>query len=174
MQWRRLALDSYLRRLQEAVASATHGMTVEEFTRHPEGKWSAGEVLEHLSLTYSGTVKGFERCLQAGKPLARRSTLKDRVAAALVVEVGYMPSGRQAPQHARPRGRPVEEVLQQVGSQIAEMDEVIRQCELRFGKHTPVLDHPFLGPLTARQWRKFHWVHGRHHVKQIWRLRGKS
>ena len=88
MQWRRLALDSYLRRLQEAVASATHGMTVEEFTRHPEGKWSAGEVLEHLSLTYSGTVKGFERCLQAGKPLARRSTLKDRVAAALVVEYG--------------------------------------------------------------------------------------
>jgi len=24
-----------------------------------------------------------------------------------------------------------------------------------------------LGPLTASQWRKFHWIHGRHHVKQI-------
>jgi hypothetical protein len=54
------------------------------------------------------------------------------------------------------------------------MDEVIGQCEARFGKRTRVLDHPVLGPLTARQWRKFHWVHGRHHVKQIQKLRQQS
>jgi hypothetical protein len=29
------------------------------------------------------------------------------------------------------------------------------------------MDHPFLGPLTASQWRKFHLVHGRHHARQI-------
>jgi hypothetical protein len=29
------------------------------------------------------------------------------------------------------------------------------------------LDHPFIGPLTADQWRKFHWVHGRHHIRQM-------
>jgi hypothetical protein len=33
------------------------------------------------------------------------------------------------------------------------------------------LDHPILGPLTGGQWRKFHLVHGLHHVKQIRRLR---
>lgn len=166
-------MDSYLRRLQGAVASATHGMTGDELTRHPEGKWSTAEVLEHLSLTYSGTIKGFERCLQAEKPLARRPTLKERVGKALVLGAGYMPGGRQAPERARPRGKPVEEVLREIGPQIAAMDEIIRQCELRFGKHTRVLDHPFFGPLTAAQWRKFHWVHGKHHLKQIWRLRGK-
>jgi hypothetical protein len=29
------------------------------------------------------------------------------------------------------------------------------------------MDHLILGPLTAGQWRKFHWVHGQHHARQI-------
>ncbi|MGZ7099671.1 MAG: DUF1569 domain-containing protein [Candidatus Angelobacter sp.] len=33
------------------------------------------------------------------------------------------------------------------------------------------MDHPVLGPLTAAEWRKFHLVHGLHHVKQIRSLR---
>ena len=32
---------------------------------------------------------------------------------------------------------------------------------------------PFLGPLSIDQWRKFHLVHGLHHVKQIRRLRSE-
>jgi hypothetical protein len=28
-----------------------------------------------------------------------------------------------------------------------------------------------LGPLTIRQWRKFHLIHGRHHIKQIRAIR---
>ena len=51
------------------------------------------------------------------------------------------------------------------------MDKLIAQCEAQYGARNKVLDHPILGPLTARQWRKFHWVHGRHHMKQISRLR---
>jgi hypothetical protein len=51
------------------------------------------------------------------------------------------------------------------------MDGLITQCETRFGRSTRILDHPVLGPLTARQWRKFHLAHAQHHVKQILRLR---
>jgi len=36
------------------------------------------------------------------------------------------------------------------------------------------MDHLFLGPLTANEWRKFHWVHGRHHARQIRERMGKS
>jgi hypothetical protein len=87
------AMDSYLERLQQAIDSATRGMTTEDLTRHPgghpkghpKGKWSAAEVLEHLYLTYTGTVKGLERCLQAGKPLASPITLKQRVRITLVM-----------------------------------------------------------------------------------------
>ena len=164
-------MDSYLQRLQDAIASATRGMTTEDLARHPEGKWSPAEVLEHLYLSYSGTVKGFERCLAAGKPLARPPRPKDRLIAAVVVGAGYMPGGRLAPANTRPRGMPAEKVLAEVEAKISAMDELIAQCEARYGVRTRLLDHPSLGPLTARQWRKFHWVHGRHHVKQILRLR---
>jgi len=55
-------MDSCLEQLLNAITSATRGMTVEELTRHPEGKWSSAQILEHLYLTYTGTAKGFERC----------------------------------------------------------------------------------------------------------------
>jgi hypothetical protein len=164
-------MDAYLQRLRDAITSATHGMTTEDLRRHPEGKWSTAQVLEHLYLSYTGTVKGFERCLEAGKPLARPPVLKDRMKTFVVTGLGHMPKGRTAPERTQPRGMPADEVTREICPRIAAMDEVIAQCESRFGKRTRVLDHPVLGPLTARQWRKFHWVHGQHHVKQIQKLR---
>lgn len=167
-------MDAYLQRLQEAIMSATHGMNAEELQRHPEGKWSTAQVLEHLYLTYNGTVKGFERCLHEGKPLARMPMLKDRLKTFVVTGLGHLPEGRKAPERAQPRGMPADEVMREIRPRISAMDEVIAQCEARFGKRTRVLDHPILGPLTARQWRKFHWVHGQHHLKQIQKLRQLS
>jgi hypothetical protein len=167
-------MDTYLQRLQDAIASAIQGMTAEDLTRHPEGKWSTAEVLEHLYLTYTGTAKGFERCLQAGKPLVHPPTWKDRLFTTIVTDLGYLKSGRQAPSNTRPRGLPAEEIAQKIGPQITIMGDIILQCETRFGPRTRVLDHPILGPLTTRQWRKFHWIHGKHHVKQILRLRARD
>jgi hypothetical protein len=167
-----MTMDSYLQQLHDAITSATRGMTAEELTRHPVGKWSVAEVLEHLYLTYTGTVKGFERCLQEGKPLAASPTMKQRFQIAVVTGAGYFPTGRQAPERTRPRGTAPEKVVADIGPQITAMDELITKCEARHGKRTRLLDHPVLGPLTAHQWRRFHWVHGRHHVKQILRLRG--
>jgi len=165
------AMDFYLQRLQEALTAATRGMTVEDLTRHPEGKWNTLEVLEHLYLTYTGTAKGFERCLKAGKPIATLPTLKQRLATTLVVKLGHMPRGRKAPNNTRPQGVPAEKVMTDIWPWIVAMDDLIGRCEERYGRRTKLLDHPILGPLTGRQWRKFHWVHGRHHVKQILRLR---
>jgi hypothetical protein len=167
-------MDAYLQRLQEAIASATRGMSAEDLRRYPEGKWSTAEVLEHLYLSYTGTAKGFERCLQAGKPLARAPMLKDRMRTFVVTGLGHLPEGRKAPERTQPRGMPADEVVREIASRILAMDELITQCEARFGKRNRVLDHPVLGPLTARQWRKFHWVHGRHHLKQIQKLRQQS
>ena len=86
-------MDVYLQRLQEAIASATRDMSAEDLRRHPEGKWSTAEVLEHLYLTYTGTTKAFERCLQAGEPQARTPMLKDRVRAFVVTELGPLTRG---------------------------------------------------------------------------------
>jgi Protein of unknown function (DUF1569) len=164
-------MDSYLKRLQQVIASATEGMTAEELLHHPEGKWSTAEVLEHLYLSYTGTAKGCARCLEAGKPFTSKPTRRQSFQAFVVAELGYFPRGRSAPERTRPKGMAPEKVAPEIASAIDRMDELISQCESKYGKRIKVLDHPVLGPLTAQQWRKFHWVHGRHHVKQIRRLR---
>lgn len=167
-------MDSHFEKLHKAITSATQTMTTEELSRHPAGKWSCAEILEHLYLTYTGTAKGFERCWEAGKPLAGSLSLKQRLAIAAVIEAGYFPSGRKAPDRTQPRGMPADKIVVELSRQIARMDEWISKCEARYGKRTKLVDHPVFGPLTARQWRKFHWVHGWHHVKQIMRLKGKE
>jgi hypothetical protein len=137
---------------------------------HPADKWCAAEVLEHLYLSYTGTVKGFERVLEAGKPLVARASMRHRLRVVVVLGLNHLPEGRKAPKHTVPRGLPPEKVKTEVSLKIAAMDEIIARCEARLGRGK-LLDHPILGPLTAGQWRKFHLIHGRHHAKQIVRLR---
>jgi hypothetical protein len=163
-------MDSLLEELRQALASALDGMSDAQMSWHPVDKWCATEVLEHLYLTYTGTVKGFERVLAAGKPLVARASLRQRTRKLVVLGFNHMPEGRKAPKNTVPRGLPPEKLRSEVGLQIAAMDEIMAQCEARFGRGK-LLDHPVLGPLTAAQWRKFHLIHGRHHVKQIRRLR---
>lgn len=158
-----------LDKLRHAVESAVAGLSPDQLSLHPPGKWCAAEVLEHLYLTYTGTIKGFERVAQAGKSLATTSTWTHRMRRLVVVTFNYLPSGREAPPVARPRGLSAEKVLAEIGPKIAEMDAILSRCEETFGRGK-LLDHPILGPLTASDWRKFHLVHGLHHVKQIRRL----
>jgi hypothetical protein len=165
-------MDSHLEKLRLAVESAAEGISTEQLSWHPTDKWCAAEVLEHLHLTYSGTIRGFTRVMQGGKVLASGpSSMKQWLRNLVVVGFGHMPEGREAPATTLPRGLPVETVRSEVGAKIVEMDAIIAQCEARFGRSVRLLDHPILGPLTATQWRKFHLVHGRHHAKQILRLR---
>jgi hypothetical protein len=163
-------MNTLLEELRQALESSIDGMSEEEMKRHPAGKWCVAEVLEHLYLTYTGTVKGFGRVLDAGKPLVGRASLRQRLQTCAVLVFNYLPEGRKAPKMTVPKGLPPGKVRADVATQIAVMDGIIDQCEARFPQRK-LLDHPILGPLTAKQWRKFHLIHGRHHVKQILRLR---
>jgi hypothetical protein len=164
-------MDPRLDKLNESLQSAVEGMSSEQLSWHPPDKWCAAEVLEHLYLTYTGTIQGFERVVRKGKPLASRASMAQRVLTFVVVGLGHMPAGRKAPAMVLPKGLPSEQVRNEIGEKIAAMDEIIAQCEARFGRQVKLLDHPILGPLTATQFRKLHLVHGRHHLKQLLRLR---
>ncbi|HXZ27791.1 MAG TPA: DUF1569 domain-containing protein [Terriglobales bacterium] len=164
-------MDSHLERLHRALERATGDLTAEQLTRHKEGKWCVAEILEHLALTYSGTVKAMERVLAAGKPLVRPATLKEGIATVLVVEAGHMPGGRQAPEMTRPRGLPPEQAVARIREDFAAMRAALEKCRQRFGASVKIANHPILGPLSVTQWCKFHWVHTRHHIKQVERLR---
>jgi Protein of unknown function (DUF1569) len=167
-------MDSRLERLQQALNSALEGMSDDQLRWHPEGKWCALEVLEHLYLTYAGTVKGFQKMLQGGKPLATRPTPNHWLRKFVVLGLNYLPGGRKSPAMVQPKGLPSEKVRQELAAAIKAMDTIITDCELHFGSATPLLDHPILGALTGRQWKKFHWLHGMHHQKQLLRLRERQ
>jgi hypothetical protein len=164
-------MDSRLDKFKESLQSAVEGMSSEQLSWHPPGKWCAAELLEHLYLTYTGTIKGFERVVRTGKPLASRASRAQRMLTLVVVGLGHMPSGRKAPAMVLPKGLPADQVRNEIGAKMAAMDTIIAQCEARFGRKVQLLDHPILGPLSAPQWRKLHLVHGQHHLKQILRLR---
>jgi hypothetical protein len=167
-------MDSRLEELRENLASAVEGLSSEQLSWHLPGKWCAAQVLEHLYLTYTGTITGLERVMRKGKPLASRASMAQRLLTFVVVALGHMPAGRKAPTVVRPRGLPAEQVRNEIGAKLVAMDAIIAQCEARFGRRVKLLDHPILGPLTATQWRKLHLVHGLHHEKQLLHLRESS
>jgi len=101
-------MDTRLEKLMRALESAVVGMSDEQMSRHLPGKWCAAEVLEHLYLTYTGTIKGFERLLESGQTMAMPSSARQRLRTLVVVGFGYLPAGRKAPRVAQPRGLPPE------------------------------------------------------------------
>ncbi len=165
---------SSLERLRQELEDAIGSASLSALAQAPAGKWNAAQILEHLFLTYQNTNRGMDKCLKQGAPLATRATVKQRVSALLVVKLGYLPEGRQAPERVIPRGMPPDEVQRAIVSELQKMGSGLDDCERRFGARTKIMDHPFLGPLTAGEWRKFHWVHGRHHARQIRQRMGNS
>ncbi|HTR24896.1 MAG TPA: DUF1569 domain-containing protein [Terriglobales bacterium] len=156
-----------MQQLREELAGAVGDASDSALTRGPAGKWNSAQILEHLLLTYKNTNYGLGKCREKGEPLATSASLKHRLGKMLVVDLGYMPKGREAPQRAVPQGVPAAEVRIAIFAEIEKMESGFADCERLFGASTSLMDHPFIGPLTAGEWRKFHLVHGRHHAKQI-------
>jgi len=167
-------MNSYLDRLRQELEDATAGASASDMGQAPAGKWTPAQIMEHLLLTYKNTNRGLEKCLGQRTPLARQPKMKDRVATWLVVSFGYLPEGRKAPERTVPQGMGSEDVREAVTLELQKMGSGLDACEKKFGSRVKILDHPILGPLTADEWRKFHWVHGRHHARQIRERMGKS
>src|SRR5258707_13424080 len=126
-------MDPRLEKLNQSLQSAVEGMSPSQWTWHPPSKWCAAEVLEHLYLTYTGTIKGFERVIASGKPLASPVTFGHRLRTFFVVGIGRMPAGLEAPSIVRPTGLPLEKVRTEFAEKIQAMDALIAQRAARLG-----------------------------------------
>jgi len=164
-------MHAKLHQLSKTITVAIRGMGAEEFDWHPDGRWSAAEILDHLNLTYIGTIKNMERRLADGRPCESDGRTRRTLQRIAVTRFGYYPSGRKSPERVLPRGTPVQQVLSEIRKNLTRMDALLSQCESRFAKGCVIAKHPILGPLTAAEWRGFHFTHGRHHMKQIRTLR---
>jgi len=160
-------MDVYLKRAQEEIAAATAQLTVEQIAREIPGKWSIALILEHLTLTFRLNVGALEKALAAGETMARRPTLYQWLSRVLVIDVGYFPRAR-APELVTPSGSiPPEQTRAAIAEALTALDAALARAAGRFGARTPLLKHAFFAAMTVPQWRKFHWRHVRHHMRQV-------
>jgi len=160
-------MPTHLQRLPAVLESAIHGVSPEALQKAPPGKWNSTQILEHLYLSYTATSSAIARRLESGKPVTKVGSLKQRIAVFMITGLGYFPEGVKAPAVAVPRGVPPDLVRETIFAEIEKMAAALDECEQRFGPRTKILDHPILGPLNVNQARKLHFLHGRHHARQI-------
>ena len=138
------------------------------------GKWTIQQIVEHLLLTFRSTVRLVQGRLEKGTPTQTKPTLLQRAGQLTVIRLGYFPPGRRAPEAVCPTMpaslRSGEEMTRALHEDLLAMDQALSQAESVFGAQH-FATHSVLGPLSAAQWRKFHLVHGRHHVNQIRQIR---
>lgn len=167
----------------EAVAAMYEpvlaGRTAEDCHRHPGGdarRWDAEQIVAHLVMTYKSTNGLLRKRMETGQPVQELETLTQRFLQWLVIGRGFFPKGAQAPEFTLPdragwKAKSGAELLEELRAGLGEMDRVLAECEAMFGRNA-VGTHFIFGPLTARQWRRFHRVHGLHHLKQVKALLG--
>jgi DinB family protein len=164
-------MDACLQKTKCEIEEATRGMTPEQLGWHPDGKWSASEVLEHLALAFGGTAKMLERVAESGKPAYSRKTPFQVAGTIMITGLGIFPGGRTAPAMVTPKGADPGKIVEEILTNLQAMDRALAECDAKFGCSQKIADHPVLGAFNVRQWRRFHFAHTRHHMKQIQRLR---
>jgi hypothetical protein len=157
-------------RLQAARASidrTVDGLTVEEIARPLDGRWSISQILEHLTLAFTLSAAAFEKPLASGELRFKPPGIRSTAIRILVVDLGYFPKV-EAPAGTRPTASiPPEHAIDAIREGLVKLDAALERMAQRFGEDVPVSNHPYFLGLTIRQWRKFHWRHTVHHMKQI-------
>ena len=140
-------------------------------------RWSIQQIVGHLLLTYAATEDAMDARISKGTPTKARPMLVQRIGQITLVRMGHFPFGRKAPERvtASPdvSAVPGGVLIGNVDLAITQLDRKVSAAEKMFGGKTRAVSHMVLGPMTAGEWRRFHLVHGRHHIKQIFGIRAE-
>ncbi|MCL4865856.1 MAG: DinB family protein [Gemmatimonadales bacterium] len=132
-----------------------------------EGKWSAGEVTMHLTLTYehlAGEQEGV-RVIPVKVPRLKAWALR-RFALPRLLAGRPIPPGVRSPREVRPAGdiRPAPEAIEAL-FQVAGRweDAMVRNLPNQAARSV----HPFFGALPLPTMLRFVTIHTNHHCRQI-------
>ncbi len=162
-------MDAWLDRLKRDIEDTTRALRDADWSRAPAERWNSAEIIEHMGRTYGTTAKMLELSLEAGgPPQVRTGKVAEILKKLVVVKLGIFPSGAKSPAMVMPKGiDPGPVARERALVSLVRMEKAIAAAEARWGSEEPIAMHPILGPLKAGQWRKFHYVHGRHHLEQV-------
>jgi hypothetical protein len=168
-------MHAVLERVVGQISGEVRHLDADATQLHPKDlayKWNAQQVIEHLVLGYRMTTEALETRLKKGRPSSKhRRTYLQWSLQMMILSFGAMPHGVPALEETMPKpggfpamsGRELTDLLQR---EIEAMDTVLDACRRRFGLERVAI-HPLLGPLRVDQWRRFHAVHGVHHLGQL-------
>ncbi len=153
-----------LARAQRELLRAADAVPADQWkTRPAEGRWSAGELVGHLSLIERGILGRTDRLLQ--KPPKPMPFFKRFHVPMMIVEARVI--RRKAPTPLEPQ------IVCEKEEMLAELRQV-RERTLAFIEETMERDlskytmgHPFLGTLNAYEWLQFIASHEIRHMKQM-------
>lgn len=131
-------------------------------------RWCGQQVAEHLILCMRRSREDLQSCLRSKSSRSKRSTLLQHVLT-LQLFFGRMSRGMQALPSLTPVKFTPQDGMTLSARLLAEAEElskVLADCRLAFGLR-PCGEHPIYGPLRVEEWRHYHAVHLRHHLKQL-------
>lgn len=164
-------MDPYLRAARDAIDATAGSLDVATIARGAEGRWSVAEILEHLTLAYTANMTTLAKALASGEVRGHPPGFAQWLGRTLVIGFGYFPRVK-APEATVPRGSiPPERSLAAIREALERLDATLTRVSARFGDRALVANHPYFRGLTVAQWRKFHWRHTVHHMRQVDRRR---
>jgi len=171
-------MNATLHQLQREIASCLNGLDAGQTQLRPPsrpGKWSIQQIIEHLLLSYSGTETALNARLAKRTPTRAKPNLLQRASQYTLIHLGYFPTGREAPPLVTPpaTSHPLSgrELAEASAEHLHRIDDLSAEGEKLFGTDERCASHMVLGPLSINQWRRFHLIHGEHHLKQIVAIR---
>lgn len=155
-----------LSRLEPMILDPVRELKGDGWHRAPRGKWSLAQIVSHLAIGLDGVAAAFEpRAQKFG--MIRRATPGQHLLRHLVLGLGKFPPGREAPEKSRPADRPdPEAAVAQFRMGVERTTSLVAQWPR--GRQVEVfVKHPVFGDLNLPEWVRFHFVHCRHHARQI-------
>ncbi len=168
-------MHAVLERVVCQIADELRGLDAETTQLHPKGlayRWSAQQVVEHLVLGYRLTSDALEIRLQKGRaPRKQPRSRLQWLLQMMILSFGALPRGVPALDETTPvagkfavmDGRQLIECLRE---ELERLDSLLDRCRGKFGMERVAI-HPWLGSLRVDQWRRFHAIHGIHHLTQL-------
>jgi len=153
--------------IPDVVLGPLAGRPEADWYRAPAGKWTPAQIVHHLAISIDGSGRLFEE-RRAKPPMRRRPrSMRQRLGHVLYLDIGWIPSGRPAPEATRPAEAPgAGAVERQLRDGVARFITLAREL-LPARRNDLFVKHPAFGDLTLPEWLGFHIRHCAHHAKQI-------
>lgn len=161
-----MKVSRQLARLEPMVLHPVRGLDDTEWHRAPPGKWSVAQIVQHLAIGVDVVAGTFERRADRSE-MQRRSKPYEALLRHLVLGLGTVPGGLTAAKGTEPADQPEPELIT---AQFRMGVERLRSMTEDWPAERQLarfVRHPYLGDLNLPEWVRFHFLHCRHHARQI-------